>query len=126
MRKVFAYFVHFIDRNILMMASANSMEVGVMGLQEDQISWEQWTQEDASRAELPLSVDKQETFPVGLGLDTSIQYELPWGQLENLLLNILLTGNSWVRIFRLLKNLWLLLVLFPKISVKQLSYFHLI
>lgn len=69
-----------------MMASANSMEVGVLGLQEDQISWEQWTQEDAARAELPLSVDKQETFPVGFGLDTSTQHELPWGGLELLLL----------------------------------------
>ena len=67
-----------------MVASANSMEVGVLGLQEDQISWEQWTQEDAARAELPLSVDKQETFPVGFGLDTSTQHELPWGELEAL------------------------------------------
>jgi hypothetical protein len=74
----------FIHRNILMMASANSMEVGVLGLQDDQISWEQWTQEDAARAELPLSVDKQETFPVGFGLDTSTQHELPWGKLEAL------------------------------------------
>jgi hypothetical protein len=88
-----------------MMASANSMEVGVMGLQEDQISWEQWTQEDAARAELPLSVDRQETFPVGLGLDTSTQCELPWGQLKVLSLNTLLIGNSWVRILRLLSNL---------------------
>lgn len=89
-----------------MMASANSMEVGVMGLQEDQISWQQWTQEDAARAELPLSVDKQETFPVGLGLDTSSTLcELPWGQLEVLSLNILLIGNSWIRILRLLRNL---------------------
>ncbi|PNF32473.1 hypothetical protein B7P43_G04906 [Cryptotermes secundus] len=73
------YFIHQPAWSILMMASANSMEVGVMGLQEDQISWEQWTQEDAARAELPLSLNKQETFPVGLGLDTSTQHELPWG-----------------------------------------------
>lgn len=74
------YFIHQPTWNILMMASANSMEVGVMGLQEDQISWELWTQEDAARAELPLSMNKQETFPVGLGLDTSTQHELPWGE----------------------------------------------
>lgn len=73
-----------------MMASANSMEVGVMGLQGDQSSWEQWTQEDAARAELPLSLNKQETFPVGLGLDTSTQHEIPWGQLEILSLKMLL------------------------------------
>jgi nuclear pore complex protein Nup214 len=78
MQCLFAYFVH---RNILMVASANSVEVGVMGLQEDQISWEQWTQDDAARAELPLSVDKEETYPVGFVLDTSTQHELPWGQL---------------------------------------------
>lgn len=79
-QSLFPYFVH---RNILMMASANSMEVGVMGLQEDQISWEQWTQEDAARAELPMSLNKQETFPVGLGLDTSTQHELPWGPVND-------------------------------------------
>lgn len=73
-----------------MMASANSMEVGVMGLKEDQISWQQWTQQDVARAELPLSRNKQETFPVGLGLDTSIQHKLPVGQLEVLSLKMLL------------------------------------
>ena len=67
-----------------MVASANSMEIGVLGLQEDQISWEQWTQEDAARAELPLTADKQETFPVGMGLDTSTQNELPWGEFTDL------------------------------------------
>ncbi|XP_069698621.1 nuclear pore complex protein Nup214 [Periplaneta americana] len=78
------YLIHQPLWNILMVASANSMEVGVMGLQEDQISWEQWTQEDAARAELPLSADKQETFPVGLGLDTSTQHEIPWGENQSL------------------------------------------
>jgi nuclear pore complex protein Nup214 len=79
-----------VHRNVLMMASANSMEVGVMGLREDQISWEQWTQQDAARAELPLSKNKQETFPVGLGLDTSTKHQLPVGQLGVLSLKMLL------------------------------------
>jgi nuclear pore complex protein Nup214 len=65
-----------------MTASANSMEVGVMVLQEDQVTWEQWIQADNARAELPISAEKEETFPVGLGLDTSTQCELTWGQFE--------------------------------------------
>jgi nuclear pore complex protein Nup214 len=87
-----------------MMASANSMEVGVMGLQEDRISWEQWTQEDAARAELPLSRNKQETFPVGLGLDMSTRHELPWGQLQVLSLNMYFNKKDELELFIIIVN----------------------
>jgi hypothetical protein len=90
LKNVQSLFPCFVDRNILMMASANSMEVGVMGLQEDQISWQQWDQEEGAQAVLPMSWNKQETFPVGFSLDTSTQHELPWGQLEVLSLKMLL------------------------------------
>lgn len=65
--------------NLMIVASANSMEVGVLALAQDGLSWLQWTQEDAARAELPLTPSKQETYPVGLALDTSSTYQLPWG-----------------------------------------------
>lgn len=62
-----------------MVASANSMEVGVLAMAQDQVTWQQWTQEDAARAELPLTPTKQETYPIGLALDTSSTRQLPWG-----------------------------------------------
>lgn len=62
-----------------MVASANSMEVAVLAMMQDQVSWQQWTQEDAARAELPLTPSKQETYPIGLTLDTSSTRQLPWG-----------------------------------------------
>lgn len=58
------------------------MELDVLGCQSEN-NWLQWVQEDASRAELPLAKSHQEeTFPIGLTVDTSIQYTLPWGNLS--------------------------------------------
>nr|CAD7206766.1 unnamed protein product [Timema douglasi] len=75
------YLIHQPSWNVLLAASANSMELGVLGLASDQVSWMQWVLEDASRAELPLnSATREETYPVGVGLDTSTQHELPWGE----------------------------------------------
>ncbi|XP_075210309.1 nuclear pore complex protein Nup214-like [Lycorma delicatula] len=60
------------------------MELGVLGCQSEN-NWLQWVQEDASRAELPLAKSHQEeTFPIGLTVDTSIQYTLPWGENQKL------------------------------------------
>lgn len=44
--------------------------------------WCQWVQEDASRADLPLTKSHQETFPVGIAIDTSAQYCLPYGKCQ--------------------------------------------
>lgn len=67
---------------MLIVGSGNSMELGVLGCQSEN-NWLQWVQEDASRAELPLAKSHQEeTFPIGLTVDTSIQYTLPWGNLS--------------------------------------------
>ncbi|CAG9813932.1 unnamed protein product [Phaedon cochleariae] len=65
--------------NILMVASANSTEVGVLGTSTPE-TWTQWIISDSARAELPLSPDKQETLPVGLALDISPTNPLPWGE----------------------------------------------
>lgn len=64
--------------NILLIASANSLEVGVLGTVEtgDTPQWKQWTMTDEGRAELPLSVDKQETFPIGFALETGSQHRI--------------------------------------------------
>ncbi|XP_022901853.2 nuclear pore complex protein Nup214 [Onthophagus taurus] len=66
--------------NILLVASSNSMEVGVMHLDKD--SWTQWILTDSARAELPLNAIKQDTLPVGLGFDISSVKPLPWGEGE--------------------------------------------
>lgn len=62
-----------------MVASSNSMEVGLLGLQG--ADWEQWIQEDSSRAELPFSASKKESHPVGMVLDTSPVYNLAYGEI---------------------------------------------
>lgn len=64
--------------NFLMVASANGTEVGVLGNNGE--SWRQWIMPDFARAELPLSLDYQETLPVGLSLDISSTTPLPWGE----------------------------------------------
>lgn len=72
------YVIHQQTWNVIMVASGNSMEVGVLGFEND--SWVQWIQEDAARADLPLSSSKQETYVVGMAFDTSVQYNLPYGE----------------------------------------------
>lgn len=69
-------------RGVLLVASANSMEVGVLGLSQpgEPALWQQWNQIDAARAELPLSANHQETFPVGVAFDTGVTMQLPWGK----------------------------------------------
>lgn len=61
-----------------MVASSNSMEVGLLGFEND--TWTQWILADAARAELPLSTANQDTLPIGLSLDTSSTHRLSWGE----------------------------------------------
>lgn len=65
--------------NLLIVSSSNSMEVAVLHTKEDNATWEQWLLGDASRAELPLNANHQETFPIGLALDYSATENIPWG-----------------------------------------------
>lgn len=62
-----------------MVASSNSMELGILGLSKEQY-WEQWSLGDAARAELPLSSKKQDTLPVGLAVDVGTKTNIPWGE----------------------------------------------
>lgn len=61
-----------------MVASSNSMEVGVLG--NDNTSWIQWTMGDAARAELPLHLNRQETLPIGCDFDISSISPILWGE----------------------------------------------
>lgn len=62
-----------------MVASSNSMEVGILGLSKEQ-QWTQWSLGDAARAELPLSPKKQDTLPVGLAVDVGTKTNMRWGE----------------------------------------------
>ncbi|KAK5646454.1 hypothetical protein RI129_004918 [Pyrocoelia pectoralis] len=77
-RPIQFYTIHQSIWNILVVASSNSMEVGVLGNEKEQ--WTQWILSDVARAELPLSSNKQETLPVGLALDTSGIDPIIWGE----------------------------------------------
>ncbi|XP_062546766.1 nuclear pore complex protein Nup214 [Armigeres subalbatus] len=72
------FLIHILQWNLLLMASANSMEVGILGTTEsgETPTWSQWTTTDEARAELPLSSDKQETLPIGFSLETGCTHEI--------------------------------------------------
>lgn len=83
-RKSQSFLIHLPSWNILLVASANSLEVGVLGTIEsgDTPQWKQWTMTDEGRAELPLSADKQETFPIGFALETGSQHRITENEIE--------------------------------------------
>lgn len=72
------FLIHILQWNLLLMASANSMEVGILGTTEtgETPTWYQWTTTDEARAELPLSSTKQETLPIGFALETGCTHEI--------------------------------------------------
>ncbi|XP_034111500.1 nuclear pore complex protein Nup214 [Drosophila albomicans] len=73
------HFTHVQQWNLLLVSSANGVEVGVLGTAEtgDTPSWEQLTLLDEARIELPLSEATQdETFPLGFVFDTSSTHQL--------------------------------------------------
>lgn len=65
--------------NLMVVSSSNSMEVAVLHGNVDS-TWEQWLLGDASRAELPLNSNHQETFPIGLALEYTAMENIPWGE----------------------------------------------
>lgn len=65
-------------RGIILASSANSIEIGELGT-TDQTNWQQWLQMDEARAELPLTDDKLENYPIGVCYDSSATVQLPWG-----------------------------------------------
>lgn len=70
---------------MILISSANSVEVAVLHLTADGKTWEQWVVGDSSRAEMPLSAEQEETYPVGMAVDLSSQSGVPWPQGETVL-----------------------------------------
>ncbi|GFO08112.1 nuclear pore complex protein nup214 [Plakobranchus ocellatus] len=69
------YFFHLLAQwEVIVMASSNATETTVVGKNLDnKVSWEHWNLEDCSRAELPLTDQQNDTFPVGMAVDYSPQ-----------------------------------------------------
>ncbi|KAJ0177256.1 hypothetical protein K1T71_007265 [Dendrolimus kikuchii] len=78
------YYLHGIPAwNLILASSSNSMELATLG-STDGSNWIQWSQPDEARPDLPLTDDKQESYPVGICIDTCGIHQLPWGENEML------------------------------------------
>lgn len=62
----------------MLVVSANAAEVGVLGTTDtgDNPMWKQYLMLDAERAELPLTKEKKEQFPLGIDVDTAATHHL--------------------------------------------------
>lgn len=74
------YLAHILPWNLILVASANSMEIGVLGTKEagtETPLWTQYIMSDEARAELPLSATtKQETYPIGMAIELGCTHQL--------------------------------------------------
>ncbi|KAG8433460.1 hypothetical protein GDO86_017659, partial [Hymenochirus boettgeri] len=71
------FFLNFIeDWEILLAASAASIDVSVIAHSPDQGGWEQWLLEDTSRAETPMKENNDDTLPMGVVIDYTSQMEV--------------------------------------------------
>lgn len=71
------FLAHIQPWNLLLVTSANSAEVGVLGTTEtgEAPSWVQYIT-DAGRIELPLTEDKEDSFPIGCAVDTASSHRV--------------------------------------------------
>ncbi|XP_048774745.2 nuclear pore complex protein Nup214-like [Ostrea edulis] len=66
---------------LVLCTSSTACETAIVAKHFDNKStFERWTLDDAARAELPLTEDYADTFPVGVAVDFSSQYAIPVGE----------------------------------------------
>ena len=76
------FFTHIAQWNLLLVTSANGVEVGVLGTREtgENPNWIQYTLLDEARIEMPLTDAKDETYPMGFTYDTSSAHQIVIGE----------------------------------------------
>ncbi|XP_021352672.1 nuclear pore complex protein Nup214-like isoform X2 [Mizuhopecten yessoensis] len=67
--------------DMLLACSSNACEISVIGKhQSEKGDWERWNLDDSARAELPLTDNHFDTFPMGVAIDYSSQHPILLGE----------------------------------------------